>query len=503
MSRPTLTFSMIAVLGLLTLGPAAHAQPAARPHAKQPTPEKVRWFVLMLQDKPSGWAKFVERKANDRILTEQKVHIAMGRVGRTIEVEMRGRFLETEDGRPIEATASQKMGARRKVTQVHFSPKTIKVTHIEGERVRTDEREPFEGPWMTPAAAGRHVAEKLEAGAKEITIRTFDPMAGLSPIESTMKIGKREAIEVFGRTVKATRVVSTTSAAPGLQTVSYIDEDGMPLKMEMSMGFIKLTMLAADEKLAKAQVSPPELLDATLIELDNPIKNPRKLRRASFKLQLQGEGGELPDPAAAGCQRYRRSEDGRSAIVTIDLDKPVKAPGEAPELRHTFAADGKDQAIAKLAAKATADLPDDASPTARAEAMRRAVHAFIDAKTLDVGFATASEVAETGRGDCTEHSVLLAAMLRAADIPSRAASGLIYVDQAIGRRSFFGYHMWTQAWIGGRWVDLDATLGPQSPFDAAHIALGYSDLAEGEDLNDLVDMARVLGRLKITRAPDE
>ena len=38
-------------------------------------------------------------------------------------------------------------------------------------------------------------------------------------------------------------------------------------------------------------------------------------------------------------------------------------------------------------------------------------------KDLSVGFATAADVARTAQGDCTEHAVLLAALLRASDIP--------------------------------------------------------------------------------------
>ena len=59
-------------------------------------------------------------------------------------------------------------------------------------------------------------------------------------------------------------------------------------------------------------------------------------------------------------------------------------------------------------------------------------------------------------------STLLAAMLRADDIPSRTVSGLVYVSSFEGAKDIFGYHMWTQGWIAedgkGRWVDLDATL---------------------------------------------
>ena len=76
------------------------------------------------------------------------------------------------------------------------------------------------------------------------------------------------------------------------------------------------------------------------------------------------------------------------------------------------------------------------------------------------------------------------------------------MDQFLGQAGVFGYHMWTQAWIQdpgddtGRWVDLDATL-PDRSFDASHIALATSAMADDTMVNDVVAMARMFGRVKI------
>jgi len=136
-----------------------------------------------------------------------------------------------------------------------------------------------------------------------------------------------------------------------------------------------------------------------------------------------------------------------------------------------------------------------------AETLRNAVHDHIEKKNLGVGFATASEVCRTKQGDCTEHGVMLAAALRAAGIPARVASGVIYADAFAGREEIFGYHMWTQALldVGGkpRWVDLDATLRDGVPYDATHIALGVSALGENDTINSMATLAPLLGRLEI------
>ena len=148
--------------------------------------------------------------------------------------------------------------------------------------------------------------------------------------------------------------------------------------------------------------------------------------------------------------------------------------------------------------RATSQAGDDKG--ARAETMRKFVEKYVKAKDLDVGFASASEVARTRHGDCTEHGVLLAAMLRADGIPARVVSGLVYVETGEAG-GIFGYHMWAQALLekAGKptWVDLDGTLPGPRPFDATHVALGMSALAEGEEAQSLASILPLMGRLSI------
>jgi transglutaminase-like putative cysteine protease len=138
---------------------------------------------------------------------------------------------------------------------------------------------------------------------------------------------------------------------------------------------------------------------------------------------------------------------------------------------------------------------------ALAEALRRHVHRSLRTKDLNSILATAGEVATTRSGDCTEHAVVLAALLRAREIPSRVVTGLVYVEHFAGEDDVWSYHMWTQGWLegpaGGRWVDLDATLDAR-PMDAAHVALGVSALEDERAV--LLELGRItplLGRLSI------
>jgi hypothetical protein len=76
-------------------------------------------------------------------------------------------------------------------------------------------------------------------------------------------------------------------------------------------------------------------------------------------------------------------------------------------------------------------------------------------------------------GDCTEAAVLLAALGRAAGIPTRVASGVTYSRQAYhGVSNAFMPHSWTLAYVDGRWRSFDLAL---AEFSSTHIALTIGD----------------------------
>jgi transglutaminase-like putative cysteine protease len=254
-------------------------------------------------------------------------------------------------------------------------------------------------------------------------------------------------------------------------------------------------MTAAEKNVALAEGEAPELMLRTFLTPDRPIDAARASTHAVLILAV--DDGSLPDIPETGAQSVERVH-GKAARLTIDTARHAAAPagdvGDADFSRSSATITSDDDRVKALA------VAGDPSPQT-AEKARRAVHAFINRKNLDVGFATAAEVARTHTGDCTEHAVLLAAVLRAMHIPSRVASGLVYADEFEGQEGIFAYHMWTQALLdlghGPTWVDLDATLPDAVSFDATHIALVVSALADGQTDQVFTSLVSAIGRLKI------
>jgi transglutaminase-like putative cysteine protease len=149
----------------------------------------------------------------------------------------------------------------------------------------------------------------------------------------------------------------------------------------------------------------------------------------------------------------------------------------------------KDEKIVAAARKAVGSETDTAKAAARIATW---VSEHITSKDLSVGYASASEVVRSRQGDCTEHSLLTAAMCRAAGIPARIALGMVYAPEWRGKESIFVGHQWTQVFIDGKWYDLDATRPPGFR-DAQRITLAVSN---GE-MKDFFAMLANFNRFKI------
>jgi len=474
--------------------PALLAEPVAEPTAEE------AWFVMLNGQDRIGYMHTTEATAaNGNITTGQYVKIVMARAGTRIEIGVESSFIETADGKPIEATSKLSMGGVPMTTRAVFHKNRIEVTAGQGDRVSTTNKRPIEGDWLPPAAMSRVIETQLTSGAEVIEVRTVDITSGLTAIDMRMTVLGREDIEVYGKTVPAIVWDATVSIMPGITMREYVDEQGQSIKSTIAlMPGMELTVMQADKELALSKLTPAEMMAQTFVVPSRKIQRPRELKRAVYRLRTKN-GKPLPKLPTLGAQRY----DGAGQLVVdtshaLAVEKPdPKYLQASPVLNH------KDPAVQEIYAELLGSL-SSVIPLRDAEILRQGVHRLIDSKDLSVGFATASDVARTKQGDCTEHAVLLAALLRAAGTPSRCVSGLVYADQFAGHEGIFGYHMWAQAWIDsdgdgpkpGRWIDFDATL-PGVSFDATHLALSVSAMNDGLLGNDMAALLPLLGNLEI------
>lgn len=477
---------------LVATGGAQEAQP------DRWEPQQEYWYTLELAGATAGWMHQAVFFDGERYRSESESSFKVSRGPIELEVTISSAFLETHEGEPLELSFVQDMSLQSVDTRWVFEDdKVLSIATQGGREIRRELPLPEES-WLTPMAIHRHWLAQRRAGAEEITYRAITGETGTNPITFRHVLIGEEKASLPGRDdVPITIWKTTNSLMPGITSTSKFTGDGELVYEEVALPFGRMiTRLSTKEAAMALGAGPaPELMMQTFIKADAPIENPRSARTAVFRVRVRE--GELPDLPSAGAQRVEAGADGKSALLRIDIDDNL--PADEADLENadyrepSSMANSGDALIQKLAARACADAGDE--PMARAEALRRFVHKHITAKDLDTAFATASETALMKTGDCSEHGVLLCAMLRAEGIPARAASGLVYADAFAGEQDIFGWHMWTQALIDGRWVDFDATL--PSRYDAAHILTGTSSLGESVGESDLAPMLLLLGNLQV------
>ncbi len=471
-----------------------------------------RWYTVDMAGGRAGYCHAVQKTDGDKITTTNEIKFKISRAQVEVKLELDGEFVETKAGKPVSMKTVMKF-AQIPVTLVcTYGEKDMKVDLTRAGSVTHQTLPLPEGVWLTPAAASDYVKQRLAAKADKIEVRTvdpggldpMDPMGVLKPALITHSDCRPESIQALGKALAVTRCITTTSAQAGVQSVEFLDDQGVPVRSDTNFGGLAMSMSAATREEAKANRAGPEMMTNTFVKPDRPIPNAREITKAVYEVSMTD--GKLPVFPDTGSQRFAPINDS-SGRLTID----TKALAPAPE------ADRADPAFTQPSAMVNSDdekvkqLTEEAlkkaaqSPAAKAETLRRFVFNYITDKDLDVGFASAAETARTRKGDCTEHGVLLAAMLRAGGIPSRIACGLVYVDGFAGAEGVFGYHMWAQALLDrdGKptWVDLDGTLDVDSAFDAAHIALAVSALSDGKSQDTLITLATIIGRLRIKVDP--
>jgi hypothetical protein len=282
---------------------------------------------------------------------------------------------------------------------------------------------------------------------------------------------------------------------PALKQTVWVDSTGQILKGHTDlMG--GMDVYRTTEKAARAPNRGPvfDQVKALIVKVRDPLPQPEQRRQIVYRLTLKGDGDPAESFPPDRRQKIARKEGPRSLVLDVHTAGPnVGEAGpeqvDAQYLRANPMIDAEDPEVVRLAREATRGA---ASPWDKAVAIERWVAANLKEKNYKTAFASASEVARNLAGDCTEHSVLVAAMCRACGIPARVAAGLVYAPSQNG----FGYHMWNEVYVNRRWVALDATF-EQADVDATHIKITDTSLDGVSPLESLLKIVYVCNNLAI------
>lgn len=364
-------------------------------------------------------------------------------------------------------------------------------------------------PWKAEYKGPFAVEQSLkQQRLKEGEIREYQflsiPLFRLAKLQ--LKGGKQESIAMLDGSAAELQEVTTTiflDNNPVMESVSWVDAQGETLK-SAALGLQILTYRGNQSMAESVGTSVQvDLLQVTSIALPKGTSNLHQLKSATFQISAQKDPFKLFSRKTNQTIRSTAALDCEVTVHPVTPEFALPEGIEKPDLpteadsAPTAMIQSDDPAIVAMAARCCGEESD---PWKIALALEKCVHDSIERKDFSKSFASASEVAKELRGDCTEHSVLLAALLRAKKIPARVASGLVYVETADG--PMMGYHMWNEAYIGERWIPLDAVLG-QGGIGAGHLKILESSLPDQNPYVALLPVLQVLGELKISSVTEQ
>ncbi len=272
---------------------------------------------------------------------------------------------------------------------------------------------------------------------------------------------------------KALSLVRKTYDGDQLRTITQFDidrESRETLSYEVDLLSQKIRYIQTDKDDAKKGTRSFSVIRNSMIPSPHIIS--QSSRNGNIRYRFSYKDDVRFDLPVSGEQMVVGTTD----FIVLDIctdcgsDTPLSDAELKPFLNPSTWIESDDPEIVKLAQKVDEDLSDHEKMLQLGRYTRHRI------RTIDfMGHYSASDAIQRRKGDCGEDAVLLAALGRAAGIPTRVAGGLAYSrSEYHGQSNVFLPHIWPQAYIDGRWVSYDISLGG---FDSSFIvtAVGHGD----------------------------
>jgi hypothetical protein len=488
---------------LFSFSQTARCDPAPR----QSTSD--HWDAAYLDGTKSGYVHTQvvrsEKEGVPEFRTTVELSLTVRRFNDIARLRMITASTEAADGRVTGVQMRQFLGSKQQL---------VITGDVENNRlhVRVDGPQPYEKdiPW-NPAVVGLYRQERLFQEHKvqpgdAFDYLTYEPVVVMvvrqhATVKGYEKVPGSNASERLLRAeVNADKIGGAT--LPTL--VLWLDDERLPVVSEIEMpglGKLRLYRTSKEEALRPPGATAPvkDIGFGQLIPISRRVRKPYDTSSALYRIVLKGDT-DAGSAFKQDARQHVQSSQGDTVLLRVEAIRTPHVVDGAPKassefLESCYFINSDDALVRRHAAQAVGTEKD---PWIKALRIERWVHEHMNSdpnsQKFSENFGTADHVARTLEGDCTEHALLAAAMCRAAGVPSRTAVGLIYVTG--GHEPAFGFHMWTEVYVRGQWLPIDATLG-RGYVGATHIKVLDHSWHDVHSMTPLLPLLRIVGKAKI------
>lgn len=504
--------------------PAANVPTDARtqPRERRPKPLAPRevWEAYFLKGQRVGYGTTKvqpETKDGKEVLRiEASQRYAIRRFDQVLEQEIWLTSLETPQGELLEFSSTVRQGEQPVKTVGRAVGNRLEMLIMSAGKTM-----PVNLPWSAAIGGfyridGSLLQKPLTPGETR-RLQVLVPGANVVG-EVELKAAGLESVALPGGSQELLRIEAVLRLSGGaMRYTAWSDADGEVLRTVYhdALG-LEMVRSTKDEALKPIPKSDFDLGWDVIVRLKRPLDDAHRRKSIRYRLTLADADPSALFAAGPG-QEVRRLDDHQAEVVLrmvlpgetgrdstdpggdeLAAGDPAAddRPTEADRQPNNYIQSDDPGVIAAAAEALVPEAGDDKqqplSDWEKARRLEKYVHRTMKRGGAPQGFATAGEVAKNRLGDCTEYAVFLAALARSQGIASRVVGGLVYMEQAAG----FGYHMWTEVFVDGQWVPLDATLGLGAA-GPGRLRLRHSNLAAGDIASLVIPVLQVVGKLQI------
>ena len=490
--RQSVRFSAFAVLGLLLSGVDT---------ARAADETRESWDAVYMKGKRVGYFHTqvipVKDRGRDLFRVQIDMSLSFARNGDPVTIETLYGTIETPEGAVLRLD-SRTLASKQEMRIFGDVVNGEMILTFEGSGQKQQKTIPWGPDVRGPYGAEMSLVRKPIQPGESREVKIFIPdhnRIGLAKLEAkqveNVTLGggvKRDLLRVDQVNYMDDQPV------PGHAQTFWVDNSGQILRnSNPTLGGMETYRTTREAALRSVTGPKFDLTAASLIRVARPIPNPTATREIVFDLTLKGDdlAKVFPSDRRQTLTPGATAESARLVVKTAgpDAGQPQPETIDAKFLRANTLITSEDKRVVALAERATAGITD---PWQKASAIEHWVYSNVKNKNFETAFAAANEVARDLEGDCSEHSVLTAAMCRAAGVPCRVVVGLLYGESPRG----FGYHMWNEVYVNQRWVAIDSAWD-QSSVDAVHIKLSDSSLDGVSPYETFLSIVRVFDKLAI------
>jgi hypothetical protein len=460
-SGPVLVVTVF--LGFLLVGlPCSRGAEAETPPLSASDIEsqlRTDWYGLYLKGKKIGYFRTSRERAGDSIRETETFSLKLSSFGQksdvlitqatTFESKAPYRMIRAEMEQRNDPAASEKILLIRKGPGFDYSYRT-------GNEVTKKQLGDFDytlvdalGPdlWI------RHgPKEGDKASFKQFDIKdakTYSLASTVLSIKSSLAGGIN--VRYFE--------VDNVSSKEMLKFLTRHDEQGRTLSSVIAVFDLRLET----EEQAKNTEYSQDLFVLGMVKSDRPLGWTTKV--TELVLQADGADGDVfedgprqsvaPGPNGSRLIKLGKKYGKERAATKKEID-------EALEETTSYCINHP-----KVKALAQQAIQGASTPKEKVARIVDFVHHFVR-PSLAITLPTIHDLMDKKQGDCKSYALLVTNLARAAGVPAREVSGLLYIGDD---QKAFGGHAWNEVVLDGVWVPVDASLG-QTEVDATHVSFG-------------------------------